>query len=167
MAYAVVTDMVARWGTNELIRLSAPDGEPLTDINQPRVTLALGDASAQIDTYLRRRYLVPVTETLPELINACCVMARFSLASGDQKEPSEQMRLARKEIITWLEDLRDGKNVLDGAIPSGDESYASMSDRGFTTFADDGDATGTNVNMPPAPAPSSGAYIADVDVGFL
>jgi phage gp36-like protein len=164
MAYAAVTDMVARFGAQELIRLTTPDGEPLTSINQASVTRALGDASAIIDTFLRKRYLVPVTEVLPELNRAACFLARYDLAFGEQTEPTEQMRLARKEVMDWLASIRDGTIVLDGAIPSGDESYASMSDRGFTTFADDGDPTGTNVNSPPAPAPSG--FVATTDQSF-
>jgi phage gp36-like protein len=149
MPYAAVTDMVALFGTTEIIRLSTQDGDPMTDINQTVVALALANASATMDTYLRKRYLVPVAVTLPELVNTCCIMARYQLAFGGDREPSEQMRLANKQKIEWLVDLRDGKNVLSGAVPSGDESFASMSDRGYTTFADDGDATGANVNSPP------------------
>ena len=146
MAYAAVSDMIALYGNNELIRLTTPDGEPLTTINTATATLALLNASQKIDTYLRKRYLVPVTltENLPELTNACCIMARYQLSFGEGREPTEQMRLANKEIVTWLEGVRDGINVLDGAIPTGDESYAMMQDRGFTTFQDDGDATGAN-----------------------
>jgi phage gp36-like protein len=147
MPYAAISDMTARWGVNELIRLSVLDGGDLTAINQARVTLALTTASAQIDTYLRKRYLVPVTEVLPELIEANCILARYTLMFGEQKEPTEQARLQRKEIITWLEGIRDGTIVLDGAIPSGEESYAQVSTRGFTTVLDDGDLTGSNTGV--------------------
>lgn len=144
MAYAVLADMIDRYGSNELIRLTTPDGEPLDEINAGKIDRALADAGAMIDTYLRKRYQVPVVIVLAELRAAACKLARYDLSFGEQTEPTEQMRLARRETITWLEGVRDGKNVLDGLIPSGDESFAQMSDRGFTTFADDGDPIAAN-----------------------
>jgi phage gp36-like protein len=155
MAYAAVTDMVSRFGLNEMIRLSTPDGEELTEVNAGIVNARLADASAMIDTYLRKRYQVPVAVTpIPaELNRAACIMARYDLSMGGDKEPPEQTRLANKAVIEWLESIRDGKSVLSGAIPAGSESYAQVSVRG------------QNITNPAAsgivPAPYGDGFIQD------
>ena len=136
MAYAEISDMVLRFGEVELTRLSVAEGQPLDAINTATVQRALDEASAQIDTGLRKRYQVPLDPAPDEVKRACCILARYDLAFGDGREPSEQMRLARKETIEWLVRIADGKLVLDGGIPTGDESYSMVSDRAAPLSAD-------------------------------
>ena len=69
-------------------------------------------------------------EALPELARACAFLARYDLAQGEQRQASEQMRLDRKEVLGWLELIRDGKARLDILeAPASDESFAMMTDR--------------------------------------
>ncbi len=159
MAYAAVADMVSRFGTDELIRLSTADGEELTEINVAIVNARLGDASDIIDSYLRKRYQVPVaiTPTPPALVRACCIMARYDLSMGGNTEPPEQTRLANKQVIEWLESIRDGKTVLSGLIPAGTESYAMVSVRGQNI---------TSASSPsPVPAPFDDGGLANGGYG--
>lgn len=130
MAYATLADMTARFGEEELVHLSAApgglDGPPVA----AKVTVALNDATALVDSYLRRRYLVPLVAPIPaEIVRAACVLARFDLAHGDQREPTEQMRLARKEVIAWLERLSEGSSLLDGVPTAPATGGARMQDR--------------------------------------
>lgn len=131
MPYAAVSDMVTRFGAAEMIRLSVPDGQPMEQINAPPIVLALGDASDLIDTYVSKRYQTPITN-IPATINrACCILARYDLSTGGGRDPSEMVRLARKETIAWLEGIALGKVLLPlDEVPAGDDSYAQMSDRG-------------------------------------
>ena len=129
MAYAAVQDMVARFGQTEVLRLSAPEGQPLDVIDQDRVNVALADASDLIDSYLRRRYLTPLVTVPQAVLRACCVLARHDLAHGNGLMPTEQMTTARKETVAWLESIRDGKTMLADATPSGDQSFAQVSVR--------------------------------------
>ena len=128
--YSSVTDMIARFGQAEMIRLTTPPDQEMETVHADMVTRALVEASALIDSYLRARYTVPVVDVLPEITRAAAMLARYDLSLGEAREPSEQTRLARKEVIEWLERLHDGKAVLDiNTAPPGDDSFAQMADR--------------------------------------
>jgi phage gp36-like protein len=138
MPYATLTDLTEAFGESEAIRLTAPEGELDGPVVEAKVTRALTDASDLIDSYLGRRYAVPLTAPIaPAITRACLVLGRFDLAHGDQREPTEQMRLARKETIAWLERLATGEAVLPGNPPlagaSGAGARVSDRDRAFST----------------------------------
>lgn len=128
--YATVSDMAERYGEQELIRLTTPDGQPLERIDTDAVERALNEASALADTYLRRRYQVPADVPPPELTNAICKLARYDLSTGEQKVPSESVLRDRKETLDWLRDVSTGKALLDlSEIETGDNSFAQAQDR--------------------------------------
>ena len=132
MPYATLSDLNEAFGEAEMIRLTVADGELTGPADAAKVDRALTDATDLIDSYLRRRYAVPLAAPVPPAIRrACGVLARFDLAHGDQREPTEQMRLARKDTIAWLEALADGKAELPDAVPLGGTSGAGarVSDR--------------------------------------
>ncbi len=130
MSYATPQDMIDRFGNVELIRLTTPSDQDMDVVNEDAVQRALDEASAQIDTYLRKRYQVPLDLTTPEIRRACCMMARYDLSMGDNREPSEQVRLAFKQVIDWLQLIAKGDVLLDlTEVASGDDSYAQMADR--------------------------------------
>lgn len=116
MAYAIVEDLIARFGEVDVIRLSAPEGQLDGMVDQARVILALDSASALIDSYLRRRYATPLSPVPPEIKDTCCTLARYELARGEQKTPSEQMREEHKATLTWLRMIADGTVFLDAAL---------------------------------------------------
>jgi phage gp36-like protein len=160
MAYATIQDMIARFGEIEMIRLSVPDGGDLTQINTPAIVNALNIAAARIDTYLRRRYQTPVAAVPPpaELNDVNVVIALYLLSFGEQKQPSEQVRLQNKEAVAWLEGVNQGRILLADITPSGEESFAQVQDRGFTIFTDDGDLTGANTNASCGPGWPTGGF---------
>ena len=130
MSYAQISDMIVRFGEVELIRLSTPDGQNIDGIWTTVVQTRLDEASGVIDSYLRRRYAVPITGTIPpEIVRACCALARYELAFGPNTEPTEQMRLAKKDVLGWLAEICDGRVTLDGVEPAGIQSQAMTSDR--------------------------------------
>jgi phage gp36-like protein len=149
MAYAAVSDLVERYGLAEMIRLTAQAGDDFNAagtwdynstgvVDTTRAAAAIADASAEIDSYLRRRYQTPVVPTTPELLRACCALTRHELAHGAGREPSTQMRDQRASVLKWLERVRDGEVFLDGAVPSGTESAAQVRDAGRPVFGDAG-----------------------------
>lgn len=158
MAYAYPADLVARYGAQELAQLSAPAGLDAGEIYQPAVQVALDSASALMDGYLRRRYAAPVSlpdGSVPiELVDGCCVLARFALAHGEQRAPTEQMTRARDATIAMLRALADGTMVLDPRVPTGAETGAMQADRAriFDVDTPDligaGDASGELVGAP-------------------
>lgn len=132
MAYATSAEMIEVYGETEMVRLSAPD-YGLDGAGQPElIDRALRDASGVIDGYLRKRYAVPLASPPPaEIARACRILARYDLANGGDKTPSEQMIRERGEIIAWLRDISGGKVELDVAAAPADStgSGATVADR--------------------------------------
>lgn len=130
MSYATVTDMIGRFGSTELIRMTTPEGAAMEAIDTVAVERALAEASSVIDSYLRTRYAVPLVAVPLVVVGVACRMARYSLAHGENREPTEQMRMARKEDIGWLEGVAKGMVTLDGVAPANpDQSGARVADR--------------------------------------
>ena len=67
MAYATAADMIARFGTAELIRMTTPEGAAMEAIDTAAVDRALVEASDVIDSYLRTRYAVPLATVPPSV----------------------------------------------------------------------------------------------------
>jgi phage gp36-like protein len=119
MAYATVDDMIAQWGEAEMVRLSSPEGQLDDLVVVARVELALTDASAVIDSYLRRRYPVPLDAPPPtEVARACRTLARYELARGEQKTAGSDLRADRDEIMAWLKAVAEGRLDLPVALPA-------------------------------------------------
>lgn len=137
MAYAAVTDMITRFGSSELIRMTTPEGQDMTAIDTVAVERALAEASDLVDSYLRTRYAVPLVAVPLSVRGLTCRMARYDLAHGENREPTEQMRLARREDVEWLGNIAKGLVTLDGVAPASlDQSGARASDRERSFSAD-------------------------------
>ncbi len=142
--YASVQDLIDRYGETELVRLTTPDGADMDGIDTDRVEGALREACALVDTYLRKRYNVPLDIAPPEIRRATCVLTRYDLMHGDQREPTEQARLARKEVVDWLSDIAAGKVQLDlEEVAPGEDSYSQASTR-RAPLSDDATVTGAS-----------------------
>jgi phage gp36-like protein len=76
------------------------------------VETALRDASEVVESYLRERYAVPLSSTPESLRQHVCAMARYALAHGEDREPTEQMRRAHDGAMKWLADLAAGRATL-------------------------------------------------------
>jgi phage gp36-like protein len=113
MAYATVTDMISRFGTEELIRISTPAGQDMDGVVRQVVDAALEDASALMDSYIRRRYQTPLDVPPPEVTACCCNMARFNLATGDGKTCSDEIKARNDRAERWLRDIAKGDVRLD------------------------------------------------------
>ncbi|MBM9400377.1 DUF1320 domain-containing protein [Gluconacetobacter azotocaptans] len=118
MAYAVVQDLIDRFGEDELIAVTTQRGQPRETIDVARVGQAIGEASDLIDSYLRRRYTLPLTNPSANIVRVCCVIARYDLNATSDVTPTEQMGNDRKMAIAWLGDIASGKVTLDGAVPA-------------------------------------------------
>jgi phage gp36-like protein len=128
--YATLSDLVARYGEGEVARLSAApdalDGGP----DQARVDLALADATALIESYIRRRFVTPLAPVPPEIAACCCAIVRYQLAQGEGRQPTETMRADYADRLKWLALLAAGNASLPGAATiAADSSFARMQDR--------------------------------------
>ena len=138
--YATVSDMIARFGETQIIRLSRPEDRTAETVDETKVITALADAGALIDGYIRGRYFVPIATPPAEIVRAACILARYDLAQGEHTDPSEEMAKGRKDVISWLENIAKELVNLDvpAAAPAGPavNSGPRMSDRP-RIFSDD------------------------------
>lgn len=135
MAYATVDDMVLAFGSTEMVRLTTPADQEMDGIVRDVADAALVSASALIDSYLGKRYRVPMDLPTPAVTDACCDLARYRLSTGDGKSCSEDVRARNNDATRWLRDVSSGAVVLDlDEVATGDESFAQMSERECAPF---------------------------------
>ncbi|MDU7520198.1 MAG: DUF1320 domain-containing protein [Roseomonas mucosa] len=134
--YATTADLIAQFGEDEVVSLTTPGGQDREGVVVARAEWALDAATGLIESFLRRRYLLPLNPVPVEIVSACCKLARFDLSHGSSLAPSEQVRLARKDVIDWLGMLESGRAELAGATPLGGTSGAMVSDRVPTVTRD-------------------------------
>ena len=127
MAYATVQDLIDRYGAVEMIRLTVPAEEALDGVDATVANTKLEGASALIDSYVGKRYAVPMEIAPPVITDACCAIARYNLSNGGQKTPSEEMRVQYKDTLDWLRDIAAGRVVLSlDEVKTGGESYSRV-----------------------------------------
>lgn len=134
--YAQATDMVTRFGQEELEQLAPSD--TAENFDQDKVDSALSDASAEMNTYLGSVYSLPLTDPNPYLKTICCDITRFRLWDD---AVSEEVRKRYEDAVAWLRKVVKGDVFL--GIENQEESfYATTSrsslDREFTRSKLDG-----------------------------
>jgi phage gp36-like protein len=108
VTYATLSDLVARFGNDELVLLS--DDANTGSIAAAVVDLVLGDVRATIDSYLTDRYQLPLTANPAALVPIACDLARFQLATRSGKtRATDQMTQRNDNAIRWLRDVAAGK----------------------------------------------------------
>lgn len=107
MSYAVVSDMLAKYGVEEL-EMVAP-GQAPGSLSTDKITDALSDAESEINSYLAQTYEVPV-EAPPESIkSACCDIARYRLFAH---QATDEINQRYKDRIAWLKSISKGEATL-------------------------------------------------------
>jgi phage gp36-like protein len=100
MAYCEYTDLVERFGVQELDQLTEHAGDC------PAIQSAIGDAGAEIDAYLANRYTVPLTSPVPFVIRRCaCDIARYFLWDT---QSTEHVRERYTDAIALLKSVANG-----------------------------------------------------------
>ena len=113
MPYATQADIVAYFGEREVIALT--DRDNLGTLDEAVLAAALVDASAEIDTYLVGRYVVPLSVVSRLIVTYSCDIARYRL-SGAQVTEVDTVRNRYKDAIRFLEAVRDGKTDLGADV---------------------------------------------------
>lgn len=129
MPYATLDDLRARFGESELVALSVLEsGE---EIDAARVDEAIAVAVDQVESYLRKRYTVPLASVPRSVRDATCVLAGAWLAETNPRTvPSETQRRAKDDTLRWLRDLSKGDVTLEGVeTPASPGVSARVSDR--------------------------------------
>ncbi|WP_419534736.1 gp436 family protein [Endozoicomonas sp.] len=106
MKYCDSAAMIARFGGDELIRLTDPgDGA----MDAAAIDAALTDASDEIDSYLAVRYTLPLS-VIPEIVvRLCADIARYRLYDSRMLDEVEKRY---DDSIKLLKDIVRGSAVL-------------------------------------------------------
>ena len=112
MSHATAQDMIARVGSQELNQIADRDQN---GVFEPEVVqVALDDASALADGYLRARYSLPLPQTPTLLIAIVVDIARYQLHDG---APTESVQSGHRGAMARLNDIAAGRLVLDVGAP--------------------------------------------------
>ncbi|WP_419832034.1 gp436 family protein [Endozoicomonas atrinae] len=106
MKYCDSAAMIARFGEDEVIRLTDPgDGA----MDAAAIDAALTDASDEIDSYLAVRYTLPLS-VIPEIVvRLCADIARYRLYDGRMLDEVEKRY---DDSVKLLKDIVRGSAVL-------------------------------------------------------
>lgn len=108
MSYCTQQHLIDRFGADELIQLTDSGGVGMID--STTISAAIIDASAEIDSYLRNRYALPLLATPPELERIACHIARYYLYNDSAINAVSQRF---EQAIGWLKLLAQGKVMID------------------------------------------------------
>ena len=109
MGYITQTDLENRFGSDELLALADRDGDDVIDATV--IAQAIQDAESVIDSYVARRYDLPLSTVPPILVSIACDLARFNLYTDD---PLEAVKNRRDDAVRYLRDIADGRIELQG-----------------------------------------------------
>ncbi|WP_175716545.1 gp436 family protein [Burkholderia anthina] len=124
MSYAVVDDMIDRFGREELTQLTDRDNIPPSVIDEARVQIALDDASMAVDGFIGQIYRLPLRGCLkprvpgqapeyaapPVLVRLTCDIARFYLY--DDLSPENEVHRRYQHAKKDLQAIADGTSML-------------------------------------------------------
>jgi len=118
MGYITNADIEERVGSVAFVQLADDDGNGVADVGV--VDEARLGAEGQVNSYLGRRYAVPINLTThPDLAD---VLASFTLDLGEyrlrlRRPPvPEDARRRRDQAIEWLTRVADGRIELPSAV---------------------------------------------------
>ncbi|EDJ2557259.1 hypothetical protein CE665_23350 [Salmonella enterica subsp. enterica serovar Poona] len=118
MMYASAQDMRDRY--NNLDELLIQPGTD--DLNEKKLTQALNDAGALVDSYLSAKYTLPLAVVPQVLVQHCCAIAFYYLCD---QQASEQARDRYREALTWLREVKNGSIPIGvdetGSAPESDD----------------------------------------------
>lgn len=119
MAYITNADIQERLGNATYVQLADDDADGSADVGV--VNEARSGAEGEVNSYLARRYLVPINLiTHPDLAD---LLASIALDLAEHRlrarrpPVSEDARLRRSQAVDWLERVADGRVDLPSATP--------------------------------------------------
>jgi len=145
MAYCIKTDILEQIEEDVLIQLTDDDDAGVVD--EDKVTRAIADADAEIDSYCGTKYDVPFL-TVPVMIRKMSVdIAIYNLYARRRGAP-EDRKERYDDAISFLKDVSKGIASLGGDGPSvdddsGPEATTVKSDRVFSRGRASDSSTGT------------------------
>jgi phage gp36-like protein len=137
MTYCTLQDLIDRFGEQRLVQLTDKINKPATTIDAVTVAKHIGDAVSMINSYVAKRYAVPLT-FVPEALTKVAVDLAWYYLRGDAVEKDDPAAIAFRDAIKWLENVSKGLIIIEGAdgvaLPSagGGQVKTSPPNRVFT-----------------------------------
>lgn len=130
MTYATRADIEASYGARHLETL-VPDDVDL-DVAVGR---ALDAAKAQIDPYLRKRYVIPIMVATPAILRQCAIdLACWQLAPAADRL-SEEIEKRAKLRLAFLKDVAAGHADIPELTPVAGAGPDGVSSGGGASFS--------------------------------
>lgn len=111
--YATVEQLIARFEAPDDPELSQLTGGGSGVVDEPRLAMALAEASGQMDLYIGTRHTLPLggvaAAHAEELARICCDIARYRLWSD---AASDEVRRRYEDAIRILEQIARGTLAL-------------------------------------------------------
>jgi phage gp36-like protein len=116
--YATLDDLLAAFGEDELLAIT--DRGNTGAVDAALAGAALSRAASEADSYLARRYAVPVADPVPPVLTAAvCDIARYRLTGGPASETDPILERYR-QAVQWLTRIAAGAADLPGlTLPDG------------------------------------------------
>jgi phage gp36-like protein len=115
VSYASVQDMVNRYPNRDLVQLTNED-PAATSVNQTPITLALADASSEIDGYIEARFTLPLTDPPPVLNRLATDIAMYRLQTLRPLHDLQDARRRYEDAVAVLEKVAAGELTLGIAV---------------------------------------------------
>ena len=111
-AYVTQANLVDRFGESELVQLTDTVNRPASTIDAAKVTAAIRDASALIDSYIVARTPLPLNTIPPVLTRVAGDIARYDL-HGSRADGDHPVTMRYRDALSWLKDVAKGTVQLE------------------------------------------------------
>ena len=119
MSYATVQDLLDRYGEADVRRVTDPSAQAVDETAAQR---ALDDANAEIDSWLCRRYALPLVDAMGgvmavprALIRCACDIAIYRLQTLRPADDIKDARQRYEDVLKLLKTMSTGDVAIPGA----------------------------------------------------
>ena len=119
MSYCTTSDIENRLTQTELRQLTDLDGNGT--VNAGVVAAAIARADALIDSYVGRRYDVPLSP-VPDVVQNASADLVIYLMQKDRQSVTDDVKKSHDDWINWLKDVAKGNATLGIEPPPGESS---------------------------------------------
>jgi phage gp36-like protein len=144
--YLTVAEFIERYTEREAVLLTAEPGAGAV-VNAARLERGLSDASAEVDSYLSRRFVLPLLNAatmqpvVPDMIKRLTGDVARYLLTGTHVRETEAIRNRYKDAVAMLVAIADGRatpgvELALASSPSAPAGGSSAVRSGARTFGD-------------------------------
>lgn len=122
--YCTIADILDNVSEDVLIDITNDAGVDATTINENKVNQKIGDVSALIDSFAKKKYQVPfnpVPRVIKKLAIALTLYELFSLTGIDEERDQHLIR-SQKTAMNLLDKISSGKLTIGVPSPPPDNS---------------------------------------------